>query len=104
MINFSRDDDEQYISGHGFPSIGTMKGDTMTTDTVNKLKEARLSPRELEVTSLIAQGFSNKMAAKHLRIGEKTVKFHLSSIYRKLNVKTRAQLIVYTLTSTTETA
>ena len=56
-----------------------------------------LSPRELEVLQLVAQGLSNKELANDLTISEKTVKTHLSSIYSKLNLSDRTQAAIYAL-------
>lgn len=53
-----------------------------------------LSPRELEVLNLMAQGYSNLRIATELFISEKTVKNHVSSILRKLDVKDRTQAVV----------
>lgn len=51
--------------------------------------EGILTGREFEVLQGLAAGFSNKEIAAHLSLSEQTVKFHLSSIYRKLEVKNR---------------
>lgn len=56
-----------------------------------------LSNREAEVAELVTQGLSNKEVANRLFVTEKTVKFHLTNIYKKMNVKSRAQLIVWCL-------
>lgn len=48
-----------------------------------------LTDRELEVLQLLARGLSNKEIAERLNRTEQTVKFHLTSIYRKLEVKNR---------------
>ena len=56
-----------------------------------------LTPREMEVLQLIAQGLSNKELAEELTISEKTVKTHLSSIYSKLNLSDRTQAAIYAL-------
>jgi LuxR family maltose regulon positive regulatory protein len=53
-----------------------------------------LSERELEVLRLVAEGRSNEEIAAELIIAVGTVKAHTSSIYRKLNVRNRAQAIV----------
>jgi DNA-binding NarL/FixJ family response regulator len=51
-----------------------------------------LSPREREITSLVASGQQNKCISNKLCISEKTVKSHLTTIFRKLNVEGRTQL------------
>ena len=53
-----------------------------------------LTRRELEIARLINKGCSNKAVAKELDITERTVKAHLSSIFDKLDVKDRLQLVV----------
>ncbi len=55
----------------------------------------QLSPRELEVLTLIAQGFSNKEIADSLVIAEKTVKSHVGSILAKLELNDRTQVAVW---------
>lgn len=62
-----------------------------------------LSNREAEVAELVTQGLSNKEVANRLFVTEKTVKFHLTNIYKKMNVKSRAQLIVWCLPNMTFT-
>jgi LuxR family maltose regulon positive regulatory protein len=52
-----------------------------------------LTPRELEVLHLIAQGMSNQQVADTLVIGTGTAKTHTLSIYRKLDVNSRTQAI-----------
>lgn len=56
-----------------------------------------LSNRESEVSELVAKGLSNREIGNHLFVTEKTVLFHLTNIYKKLNVVSRAQLIVHCL-------
>lgn len=53
----------------------------------------RLAPRETQVLELLASGFSNTEIAPKLGISENTVKFHLSSVYQKLGVSTRAEAV-----------
>jgi len=50
-----------------------------------------LTPRELEILRLVAEGLSNAQLAQKLWVTEQTVKFHLSNIYRKLNVSNRTE-------------
>jgi ATP/maltotriose-dependent transcriptional regulator MalT len=52
-----------------------------------------LSPRELEVLDLVAQGLSNGQIGTRLRISEGTVKRHLTNIYLKLDVRSRTNAI-----------
>jgi DNA-binding NarL/FixJ family response regulator len=50
-----------------------------------------LTRRELEILRLVAEGHSNAQLAKMLWVTEQTVKFHLSNIYRKLDVANRTE-------------
>jgi DNA-binding NarL/FixJ family response regulator len=54
-------------------------------------EDAGLTRRELEILQLVAEGYSNAQLAKMLWVTEQTVKFHLSNIYRKLNVANRTE-------------
>lgn len=55
---------------------------------------AALTPRELEVLAMLAEGVGNKQIAARLAISEHTVKFHLASIYAKLRVSTRTEAVM----------
>ena len=59
--------------------------------------KALLSNREMHVLREVAEGLSNKQIAWRLGISEKTVRNHLSSVFDKLGVWTRAQAIVLAL-------
>ncbi len=52
-----------------------------------------LTPRELEVLQLIAQGLNNKRIAERLTVNERTVKFHVSTILSKLEVSNRTEAV-----------
>jgi DNA-binding NarL/FixJ family response regulator len=52
---------------------------------------ANLTPRELEILRLVAEGHTNAQLAKMLWVSDQTVKFHLSNIYRKLDVGNRTE-------------
>ena len=56
-----------------------------------------LSKREAEVAELVATGLSNKEVANRLFVTEKTIKFHLTNIYKKMKLTSRTQLIVWSL-------
>lgn len=57
--------------------------------------ENNLTSREIEVLELIAEGMINKEIAKKLYISEKTVKNHVSNIFKKLEVSDRTQAAIY---------
>lgn len=52
-----------------------------------------LTPREVEVLALIGEGLGNKEIARKLDISLHTVKFHIESIFRKLQVRSRAEAV-----------
>ncbi len=56
-----------------------------------------LTRREVEVLKLLARGLFNKEIADTLSISEKTVKNHVSSIFKKINVSDRTQAAVYAI-------
>lgn len=56
-----------------------------------------LSAREMEVLNLISMGQSNREIGKNLFISERTVKNHLSSIFKKIDVKDRTQAAIFIL-------
>ena len=59
------------------------------------LKIATLTAREREVIGLLGQGFKNKQVADRLCIAEATVRHHLTSIFAKLGVTDRLELVIY---------
>ena len=61
-------------------------------DTPEQLAE--LTERERDVLRLIAQGRSNKEIAESLYLGEGTIKTHINRIFRKLDLRDRAQAVV----------
>ena len=54
-----------------------------------------LTPREFEVAKAVADGASNPEAAERLFISQRTVEYHLSSVYRKLGVGDRRSLVPF---------
>jgi len=56
-----------------------------------------LTERETDVLCLLAQGRANKEIARMLKIGEKTVKTHVSNILAKLGVQSRTQAALYAI-------
>jgi len=58
-------------------------------------KQAGLTERELVIVRAVARGLSNEAIAKELWVAEQTVKFHLTNIYRKLEVSNRTEAARY---------
>lgn len=81
------------------PSIAFMlndKSDITDNESYNRLKKIEsLTNREYEVLTLIAEGLNNKEIADKLFISEKTVKNHVSSIFKKLDVNDRIQAAIF---------
>ncbi|MCF6465818.1 response regulator [Clostridium sp. Cult2] len=81
------------------PSIASMLVEGMGSkdDERNKelMKIRLLTKREYEVLTLIAEGLNNKDIADKLYISEKTVKNHVSSIFKKLEVNDRIQAAIF---------
>ncbi|MHA2789593.1 LuxR C-terminal-related transcriptional regulator [Corynebacterium sp. S7] len=51
-----------------------------------------LTPQEMEIATLVADGATNKEAATELYLSSKTVEYHLTRVYRKLGIRTRSEL------------
>jgi len=54
-----------------------------------------LTPRELQVARMVHLGGNNKMIARELDISERTVKAHLSAVFRKLDIENRLNLALF---------
>lgn len=70
---------------------------TGTEEEVRPLEPCPLSGREVEILEHIAKGNSNKEIAKLLDISDQTVKNHITSILRKLEVNDRTAAVVYAI-------
>jgi NarL family two-component system response regulator LiaR len=75
-----------YIASNGGPDLSTRPRAAEATSVQHDLTR-----RELEILCLVAEGHSNSQLARMLWVTEQTVKFHLSNIYRKLNVANRTE-------------
>jgi DNA-binding NarL/FixJ family response regulator len=60
-----------------------------------KNDDSELTPREKEVLICLVEGLSNKEIADKLFISDKTVKIHVSKVFKKLNVKSRSQAVIH---------
>ena len=71
------------------------KVETVFDPRKSKVEEDNLSRREIQVLLLIADGKNNREIADNLFISEKTVKNHVSNIFKKIDVVDRTQAAVY---------
>ena len=60
-----------------------------------RMQEQGLTPRQQQVVSKVAQGYSNRGISESLGISEQTVKDHLHDIFEKLRIRNRCELILY---------
>ena len=60
-------------------------------------EENPLTGREVEILALVAKGFTNRDIAERLYISEKTVKNHITNIFRKMEVRDRTEAVVHAL-------
>lgn len=68
-------------------------GDSQLSSHRTKVSLQTLTPQELQVALTAANGATNKETAASLFLSTKTVEFHLSNTYRKLGVRSRAELV-----------
>jgi DNA-binding NarL/FixJ family response regulator len=80
------------IANHIVSEMNQISGRTVEKIDENFLK---LTKREKEVLLLIADGFNNREIADELFISEKTVKNHISNIFKKIDVNDRTQAAIY---------
>ena len=71
--------------------------DENTAITPLPQSEIYLTPREIEILQLLGAGLDNKAIASKLQISKHTVKFHLSSIFSKLDVSSRTEAVTFGL-------
>ncbi len=68
--------------------------DRETTDKAGRRPTPKLTPREAEVLELTAEGMTNPEVASRLNITVHAVKFHLGSVFRKLEVGNRTEAAI----------
>ncbi len=56
---------------------------------------ARLSPRQVEILTLVANGLTYKEVAARLGLSERTIKYHMSEIVERLHLESRAEVVDY---------
>ncbi len=74
-------------------TVGKMISNTSAPSNDSRLMEL-LSPREREILTIIAEGFSNKEIAAHLQLSEGTVRNYISKMFEKTGARDRTQLAI----------
>ena len=68
-----------------------------SSERIKKIKahlfDRGLSKRETDVVLLVVQGLTNRQVADKLCVAEKTVKFHLTNVYKRLKIQRRSEII-----------
>lgn len=90
---FSVIEGELYIQ----PSLIPMLNSKIVERDIDKIKIGKLTRREMEILKLLSIGLSNKEIGEKLKISERTVKNHISSIFRKIDVTDRTQAAVFSI-------
>ena len=90
---FSVINGETYIQ----PNLIPLLNSKMIERDVDKVKIDLLTKRELEVLKLLSVGLYNKEIGEKLEISERTVKNHISSIFKKIDVTDRTQSAVFAI-------
>ncbi len=84
---------ESYIQ----PNMASLLFKKMNNEESMSAQNTRLTKREVEVLKLITEGLLNKEIAHRLCISEKTVKNHVSNIFKKIEVSDRTQAAVFAI-------
>lgn len=86
-------DGDSYIQPSLVPSLNSR----LVNRDIDKEKIAALTKREMEILTQIAGGMFNKEIAMNLNISERTVKNHISNIFKKIDVSDRTQAAVFAI-------
>jgi len=82
------------MSGHIVHPLSSVAGESKSTQE-HVAEQCSLTDRELQILQLVAAGATNSEIARQLWITQQTVKFHVSNIYRKLEVANRTEACHY---------
>ena len=97
---------EQVVGGFRVGAGATVPPASRVTSTLaaDDVAEAGLSPREVELLRLVAQGLSNQDIAEVMSVSVNSVKSYIRSAYRKIGVTRRTQAVLWTLAHDLERA
>jgi DNA-binding NarL/FixJ family response regulator len=88
---------EIYVPPAMLAALEALESASSPVDTATSLEERGidgLTPRQVEVLRLMAQGLSNKGICKRLNVAEGTVKLHVTAVMRALNTCNRTQAVI----------
>jgi DNA-binding CsgD family transcriptional regulator len=87
----------ELVGGREEADAAIVTGNNPAGDTATSEAEAavQLTPRELEVLALLAEGASNKLIARRLGISTHTAKFHVASLIEKLDAVSRTDAVAH---------
>lgn len=88
---------EIYVPPAMLAALEALESASSPVDTASSLEERDidgLTPRQVEVLRLMAQGLSNKGICKRLNVAEGTVKLHVTAVMRALNTCNRTQAVI----------
>jgi DNA-binding NarL/FixJ family response regulator len=83
-----------YAAAAGLLAVPAKSSSLLIQPLESESEIEALTPRELEVFEMLAEGFSNKKIAAKLNISEHTAKFHVNSILGKLHAGTRTEAVM----------
>lgn len=78
----------------GLMVLGSEIPISITSPSPRETQAVPLTAREVEVLEMLAEGLGNKAIALRLNLSEHTVKFHISSIFSKLDVSSRTEAVI----------
>jgi DNA-binding NarL/FixJ family response regulator len=82
-------------AGRGESPLAPKVAQTVLADRAHGRPAERLTDREREILTLLAKGLANKQIARRLSISEKTVKAHLTNVFRRIGVEDRTQAALW---------
>lgn len=84
----------QVLNGELYVPAFVAEHDTAATERSDAKSDRSLTPRQIEILALMSQGTPNKIIAARLHLSEKTIKAHITAIFKALNVNNRTQASV----------
>jgi len=92
-------EDHFWLSSRDLDLVLQEFSNSWSLQLVNRNGQELLSPRELEVVTLVAEGLQNRDIARELGISPCTVRNYLSQVFDKVGVSTRTELVRFALAS-----